>query len=461
MAKSREAFRTISEVADWLDVQTHVLRFWESKFSQVKPVKRAGGRRYYRPQDMELLGGLKKLLHEDGLPIKDAQQLLREKGVKHVSSLSRPVDQDQDGVTDVAAEDSITPPEDDSVQQEISPPEDVGTVDVPEAIESPMLTEDHQNETASENPEAEVPSDDTEAELDKAPDNTTPDLPDTPTGAAEADDDFLDDLLVKVDHKGASTTSEPEIETKPQTTVPATETASSVPAEDNTPASSTPEQQALFDQGKSDQTPPMDDLFASVDASAESTRTGQSMPDDETLGTVTSVDTLPLVSEAKGTAPQDNPADMVAETADADQAPDTAGTNGMASTPGSAAPPSAGLKPTADALPINDPKVSAPAGSSTPAVPEPAPIAAAKAAERPAVADSPVLAPDTASSDTQNTEAASNAADKSHVEAMVARENTRDDFLQMLTKPVIVDRKDASRAADLLARLEALHSKAG
>ncbi|MDA5555406.1 MerR family transcriptional regulator [Shimia sp. MMG029] len=94
MAKSREAFRTISEVADWLGVQTHVLRFWESKFSQVKPVKRAGGRRYYRPQDMELLGGIKKLLHEDGMPIKDAQKLLREMGVKHVSSLSQPVDQD-------------------------------------------------------------------------------------------------------------------------------------------------------------------------------------------------------------------------------------------------------------------------------------------------------------------------------------------------------------------------------
>ncbi|MFW2543982.1 MerR family transcriptional regulator [Primorskyibacter sp. 2E107] len=88
MAKSRDAFRTISEVADWLDTPAHVLRFWESKFTQVKPVKRAGGRRYYRPADMELLGGIKKLLHDDGLTIKGVQKVLREQGVRHVSSLS-------------------------------------------------------------------------------------------------------------------------------------------------------------------------------------------------------------------------------------------------------------------------------------------------------------------------------------------------------------------------------------
>ena len=87
MAKSRDAFRTISEVAAWLDTPAHVLRFWESKFTQVKPVKRAGGRRYYRPADMALLGGIKKLLHEDGMTIKGAQKILREQGVKHVSSL--------------------------------------------------------------------------------------------------------------------------------------------------------------------------------------------------------------------------------------------------------------------------------------------------------------------------------------------------------------------------------------
>ncbi|MEL6617432.1 MAG: MerR family transcriptional regulator [Pseudomonadota bacterium] len=93
MAKSADAFRTISEVADWLGVQTHVLRFWESKFSQVKPVKRAGGRRYYRPADMLLLGGIRKLLHDDGLTIKGVQKILREEGMAHVADLSPPLDE--------------------------------------------------------------------------------------------------------------------------------------------------------------------------------------------------------------------------------------------------------------------------------------------------------------------------------------------------------------------------------
>ena len=84
--KSRDAFRTISEVADWLDVPTHVLRFWESRFSQIKPVKRAGGRRYYRPSDMRVIGGVKVLLHDQGMTIRGVQKLFREEGIKHVAS---------------------------------------------------------------------------------------------------------------------------------------------------------------------------------------------------------------------------------------------------------------------------------------------------------------------------------------------------------------------------------------
>lgn len=91
MNKSPDAFRTISEVADWLEIQAHVLRFWESKFNQVKPVKRAGGRRYYRPADMQLLGGIKRLLYEDGLTIKGVQKILKEQGVGHVAALSAPL----------------------------------------------------------------------------------------------------------------------------------------------------------------------------------------------------------------------------------------------------------------------------------------------------------------------------------------------------------------------------------
>lgn len=89
MAKSAQAFRTIGEVAEALDTPAHVLRFWESKFSQVRPVKRAGGRRYYRPEDLELLGGIKMLLHDQGMTIKGVQKLLREKGVRHVAGQGR------------------------------------------------------------------------------------------------------------------------------------------------------------------------------------------------------------------------------------------------------------------------------------------------------------------------------------------------------------------------------------
>ena len=95
MIKSADAFRTISEVAEWLDTETHVLRFWESKFSQIKPVKRAGGRRYYRPKDMLIIGGIKKLLHEDGLTIKGTQRIIKDKGLNYVSNLSKPLETDE------------------------------------------------------------------------------------------------------------------------------------------------------------------------------------------------------------------------------------------------------------------------------------------------------------------------------------------------------------------------------
>ncbi|CUH66597.1 hypothetical protein TG4357_02506 [Thalassovita gelatinovora] len=111
MAKSPDAFRTISEVADWLDRPAHVLRFWESKFSQVKPVKRAGGRRYYRPQDMLLLGGIKKLLHDDGMTIKGVQKTLREQGVHHVAELSQPLDGGTDTIVEAVADPAETLPD--------------------------------------------------------------------------------------------------------------------------------------------------------------------------------------------------------------------------------------------------------------------------------------------------------------------------------------------------------------
>lgn len=83
-AKSASAFRTISEVSDDLDVPQHVLRFWETKFSQIKPMKRGGGRRYYRPEDVALLRRIRELLYTEGYTIKGVQRLLRQSGVKAV-----------------------------------------------------------------------------------------------------------------------------------------------------------------------------------------------------------------------------------------------------------------------------------------------------------------------------------------------------------------------------------------
>ena len=88
MAKAAEAFRTISEVASDLDVPKHVLRFWEAKFPQIRPMKRGGGRRYYRPEDMELLKGIRRLLHAEGYTIKGVQKILREQGVDHVKAFA-------------------------------------------------------------------------------------------------------------------------------------------------------------------------------------------------------------------------------------------------------------------------------------------------------------------------------------------------------------------------------------
>lgn len=99
MVKSADAFRTIREVSDVLKTPAHVLRFWESKFSQIKPIKRAGGRRYYRRADIELISGIKKLLHDDGITIRGVQKILREQGVKHVASLQSGLEPKIDGPT--------------------------------------------------------------------------------------------------------------------------------------------------------------------------------------------------------------------------------------------------------------------------------------------------------------------------------------------------------------------------
>jgi len=86
--KAPDAFRTISEVAQDLDIPQHVLRFWETRFSQIKPMKRSGGRRYYRPDDVDLLKGIRRLLYGEGYTIRGVQRILKEHGIKSVQSLA-------------------------------------------------------------------------------------------------------------------------------------------------------------------------------------------------------------------------------------------------------------------------------------------------------------------------------------------------------------------------------------
>jgi DNA-binding transcriptional MerR regulator len=87
--KGPDAFRTISEVAEDLNLPQHVLRFWETRFGQIKPLKRGGGRRYYRPEDVDLLRGIRHLLYGEGYTIRGVQQILREQGVRHVQAIGQ------------------------------------------------------------------------------------------------------------------------------------------------------------------------------------------------------------------------------------------------------------------------------------------------------------------------------------------------------------------------------------
>jgi DNA-binding transcriptional MerR regulator len=126
--KSPEAFRTISEVAVELDVPKHVLRFWEGKFSQLRPLKRGGGRRYYRPEDVYLLRGIRQLLYGDGYTIKGVQRLLRENGVRYVMTcweetaqgLSQAAVKDIPDVAADAARSLAESPEDSPIRDDLS-----------------------------------------------------------------------------------------------------------------------------------------------------------------------------------------------------------------------------------------------------------------------------------------------------------------------------------------------------
>jgi DNA-binding transcriptional MerR regulator len=112
--KSPDAFRTISEAADELDLPQHVLRFWETRFAPIKPLKRGGGRRYYRPEDVLLLKGIRHLLYDQGFTIKGVQRILKEKGLRHVIGIG------QGGVVDPDLR--LDDEQDDDVELALPPP---------------------------------------------------------------------------------------------------------------------------------------------------------------------------------------------------------------------------------------------------------------------------------------------------------------------------------------------------
>lgn len=130
MEKATDAFRTISEVAEDLDLPQHVLRFWETKFSQIRPMKRGGGRRYYRPDDVELLRGIQYLLYGEGYTIKGVQRILKEQGARFVMEVWRhpgePIpstpSEDLTAEADSSADEDVPIETEDEPDTEVAPP---------------------------------------------------------------------------------------------------------------------------------------------------------------------------------------------------------------------------------------------------------------------------------------------------------------------------------------------------
>ena len=120
LEKSKSAFRTISEVAHHLNLPTHVLRFWETKFSQVRPLKRGGGRRYYRPDDVQLLRHIQVLLYEEGYTIKGVQKLMRDKHFKKSNFGTDDLEKSESGDGSLEAEIKITIDELEELKLEIN-----------------------------------------------------------------------------------------------------------------------------------------------------------------------------------------------------------------------------------------------------------------------------------------------------------------------------------------------------
>ena len=124
--KGREAFRTISEVADELDLPQHVLRFWESKFSQIKPLKRGGNRRYYRPDDVTLLRAIKVLLHTEGYTIKGVQKLFKAQGLR--ATVAQALGLEDDSVPASAASPDVVEDTDADSAEDVVVSDDTGAL---------------------------------------------------------------------------------------------------------------------------------------------------------------------------------------------------------------------------------------------------------------------------------------------------------------------------------------------
>jgi DNA-binding transcriptional MerR regulator len=137
--KSPDAFRTISEVAQELDVPQHVLRFWESRFREIRPMKRGGGRRYYRPDDVDLLRGIRHLLYGEGYTIRGVQRLLREQGVRFVQNVWQP-----------GAPQPAHQPSEDAGDDAVEPGAEPGR--------GPRLASPHEDDEETESSEAEGPA---------------------------------------------------------------------------------------------------------------------------------------------------------------------------------------------------------------------------------------------------------------------------------------------------------------
>ena len=256
MPKSPDAFRTISEVADWLGIQAHVLRFWESKFTQVKPIKRAGGRRYYRPADMKLLGGIRKLLHEDGLTIKGVQKILREEGMSHVAAMSVPLD-DESGEIQTQVKPTPAP-------RKVAEPE--------EAVVLPFEAPKEQVRTS----EPDVVE---ETKPEEADDATPADVADDALTQSDADEAVVPEAAVDTRQQTAEPTVKAEVEAPAAAEEPAAPEATSKTVTADTIDTDVPEEAA-----KTNDIPAKED--ASVSAYAPSGAPEVSAPDHGDDGSV-------------------------------------------------------------------------------------------------------------------------------------------------------------------------------